>query len=111
MQAAELDSQLNRADVAIVDLREDRERAKFGEIPGSLQVAYTRLADALKPGGVLRELGATKSLVFYCAFGERSGLAVQLTQEAGLRSARHLQGGFSAWRKVDDHAPGAKSRG
>ena len=111
VQAAEFDSQPNRADVAIVDLREDRERAKYGEIPGSLHVAYTGLADALKPGGVLRELGGTKSLVFYCAFGERSGLAVQLAQEAGLRSARHLQGGFSAWRKVDDHAPGAKSRG
>jgi sulfur dioxygenase len=111
MQASELDSQLNRADVAIIDLREDRERTKYGEVPGSVHVAYTGLADALEPGGVLRELGATKSLVFYCAFGERSAMAVQLAQQAGLRSARHLQGGFSAWRKADDHAPRAKSAG
>ena len=111
VQASELDTQMNRANVAIVDLREDRERTKYGEIPGSLHVAYAGLADALKPGGVLRELGATKSLVFYCAFGERSAMAVQLAQEAGLRSARHLQGGFSAWRKADDHAPRAKSAG
>jgi glyoxylase-like metal-dependent hydrolase (beta-lactamase superfamily II)/rhodanese-related sulfurtransferase len=105
VQASELDTQMNRANVAIVDLREDRERTKYGEIPGSLHVAYAGLADALKPGGVLRELGATKSLVFYCAFGERSAMAVELAQEAGLRSARHLRGGFSAWRKADDHAP------
>jgi glyoxylase-like metal-dependent hydrolase (beta-lactamase superfamily II)/rhodanese-related sulfurtransferase len=105
VNASGLDSQLNRADVAIVDLREYRERAKYGEIPGSLHLAYPDLADALKPGGVLRELGATKSLVFYCAFGERSAMAVQLAREIGLGNARHLEGGFSAWRKADDHAP------
>jgi len=105
----ELNSQLNRPDVAIVDLRENRERAKYGEIPGSLHVAYTSLADALKPGGILHELGATKSLIFYCAFGERSAMAVQLAREAGLSKAQHLEGGFSAWRNVNDHAPGAKS--
>ena len=104
VQASELNSLLNRRDVAIVDLREDRERAKHGEIPGSLHVPYASIADALKPGGVLRELGATKSLLFYCAFGERSAMAVQLAQEAGLKSGRHLHGGFSAWRKAGDHA-------
>jgi sulfur dioxygenase len=68
-------------------------------------VPYASIADALKPGGVLRELGATKSLLFYCAFGERSAMAVQLAQEAGLKSGRHLHGGLSAWRKAGDHAP------
>ena len=104
VQASELNSLLNRRDVAIVDLREDRERVKHGEIPGSLHVPYASIADSLKPGGVLRELGATKSLLFYCAFGERSAMAVQLAQEAGLKSGRHLHGGISAWRKVVDSA-------
>lgn len=104
VQASELNSLLNQRDVAIVDLREDRERSKQGEIPGSLHVPYASIADALKPGGVLRELGTTKSLFFYCAFGERSAMAVQLAQEAGLKSGRHLHGGFSAWRKAGDHA-------
>ncbi len=102
VQASELNALLGRRDVAIVDLREDRERAKHGEIPGSLHVPYASIADALKPGGVLRELGATKPLLFYCAFGERSAMAVQLAQEAGLKSGRHLHGGISAWRKVGD---------
>lgn len=109
LQPSELNSQLNRPDVAIVDLRENRERAKYGEIPGSLHVAYGGLADALKPGGILHELGTTKSLIFYCAFGERSAMAVQLARGAGLNKAQHLEGGFSAWRNVNDHAPGAKS--
>ena len=105
VQASELDSLLNRRDVAIVDLREDRERAKHGEIPGSLHVPYASIADALEPGGVLRELSVTKSLLFYCAYGERSAMAVQLAQAGGLKSGRHLHGGFSAWRKAGDHAP------
>lgn len=108
LKAAELASQLNRTDVAIVDLREDRERSKYGEIPGSVHVSYDSVPDALKPGGVLRELGSTKSLVFYCAFGERSAMAVQRAREAGLTCAQHLEGGFSAWQKAEGHAPADK---
>lgn len=105
VEASELNSQLAHVDVAVVDLREDHERAKHGEIPRSLHVPYAGLAEALKPGGVLRELGATKPLVFYCAFGERSAMAVALAQEAGLGNARHLQGGFSAWPKTTQVEP------
>jgi sulfur dioxygenase len=108
LKAPELASQLKRTDIALVDLREDRERTKSGEIPGSLHVSYKGLADALKPGGVLRELGSTKPLVFYCAFGERSAMAVQRARDAGLTSARHLEGGFSAWQKAKDLVPAAK---
>jgi sulfur dioxygenase len=99
VRAEDLATLLDRRDVAIIDLREDRERAKQGEIPGSLHVPYGSLGETLKPGGALRELGATKTLVFYCAFGERSAMAVQVAQEAGLKSARHLNGGISEWRK------------
>jgi sulfur dioxygenase len=99
VRAEDLATLLDRRDVAIVDLREDRERAKQGEIPGSLHVPYGSLGGTLKPGGALAALGATKTLVFYCAFGERSAMAVQVAQEAGLKSARHLNGGISEWRK------------
>ncbi|RUT97797.1 MBL fold metallo-hydrolase, partial [Mesorhizobium sp. USDA-HM6] len=37
---------------------------------------------------------------FYCAFGERSALAVQAAQDVGISSARHIQGGIDAWRKA-----------
>ena len=41
-----------------------------------------------------------KRLVFYCAFGERSAMAVQAAQDAGLASACHIQGGIDAWKKA-----------
>ena len=49
---------------------------------------------------MLRELlgPAAKRLVFFCAFGERSAMAVQAAQDAGLASSRHIQGGMAAWK-------------
>jgi rhodanese-related sulfurtransferase len=38
--------------------------------------------------------------MFYCAYGERSAMAVQAAQDAGLTSARHIQGGIAAWKSA-----------
>jgi sulfur dioxygenase len=45
-----------------------------------------------------------KTIVFYCAFGERSAMAVQAAQDQGLASARHIEGGMSAWTKAGGSA-------
>ncbi len=92
-----------RPDVAIVDLRERSEREKHGIIPGSLHSPYKNLQDELGAGGMLHELATTsgKRIVFLCAFGERSAMAVQAAQDAGLTSARHIAGGIDAWKKAD----------
>jgi sulfur dioxygenase len=39
--------------------------------------------------------------LFYCAFGERSAMAVQAAQDAGLSSARHIRGGIGAWKNAE----------
>ena len=86
----------------MVDLRERREREKHGVIPGSLHAPYPDLAENVRPGGMLHELAKStrKRLMFYCAFGERSAMAVQAAQDAGLASACHIQGGIDAWKKA-----------
>jgi glyoxylase-like metal-dependent hydrolase (beta-lactamase superfamily II)/rhodanese-related sulfurtransferase len=86
----------------LVDLREKAERRKHGSIPGSLHVPYSGLDDAIQPGGTLHELAAatSKRLLFYCAFGERSAMAVRAAHEAGLESACHIDGGIDAWKKA-----------
>jgi sulfur dioxygenase len=91
-----------RSDVTLVDLREKSERDKHGIIPGSLHAPYRDLPQYIAPGGMLHELAAAtgKRMVFYCAFGERSAMAVQAAQDAGLNSARHIQGGIDAWKKT-----------
>jgi sulfur dioxygenase len=89
--------------VLFVDLREDRERDKHGALPGALHAPYQQLKRELAEGGMLHELAAStgKRLVFYCAFGERSAMAVAAAQKAGFASACHLHGGLDAWRKAN----------
>jgi sulfur dioxygenase len=91
---------LGRPDVALVDLRERGERERHGTIPGALHVPYGSLEESVGPGGVLHELGSVKRLIFFCAFGERSAMAVNAAQEAGIGSARHIEGGIDAWKKM-----------
>ncbi len=93
---------LARPDHVLVDLRGRGERERHGVIPGSAQAPYPELEASLAPGGLLREL-ASKSgrrLVFYCAYGERSAMAVQAAQDAGFSTACHIKGGLDAWKKA-----------
>jgi sulfur dioxygenase len=93
---------VGQADVALIDLREKSERERHGSIPGSLHVPYPELQENIAEGGVLNELAqsAGKRLLFYCAFGERSAMAVQAAQDVGLTAARHIEGGIDAWAKA-----------
>jgi len=86
-------------DCVLVDLREESERAANGVIPGSVHAPYRRLDQFVKPGGLLREMVERdgKQLIYYCAYGERSALAVQTSQGMGVKSVYHLVGGIDAW--------------
>ena len=102
LTAADAIALRGKPDLALVDLREKSEREKHGIIPGSLHLPYPQLPAEIGPGGILHELAAAsgKRLVFYCAFGERSAMAVQAAQDAGLKNACHIAGGIDAWKKA-----------
>ncbi len=98
-------------DTVIASLREllgDRlstvlsERERHGTIPGSLHVPYSTLQENIRSGGMLHGLAksTSKRLLFYCAFGERSAMAVQAAQDTGLTAACHIEGGLDAWKKA-----------
>ena len=101
LTAEQVAGQSSRPDVILVDLREDAERQRDGQIPGSIHAPYTRLDRFIKPGGMLREMAAStgKRLIYYCAFGERSAMAVEISRGAGLGDVCHLVGGIDAWGK------------
>ena len=92
-------SHLHDNSVLFVDLRETLERQRMGFIPGSLHTPYLNLEQAIGDGGLLngmlKELG--KSVVLYCAYGERSALALKMVKEKGFLDARHLGGGMDKW--------------
>jgi glyoxylase-like metal-dependent hydrolase (beta-lactamase superfamily II)/rhodanese-related sulfurtransferase len=91
---------IGQPDVTLIDLRERSERDRHGSIPGALHVPYPSLQENLEAGGMLHELARStgKRLLFYCAFGERSAMAVQAAQDAKLASACHIEGGIAAWK-------------
>ena len=91
---------IGQPDVVLIDLRERAERERHGSIAGSLHVPYPSLEESTRAGGRLHALARStgKRLLFYCAYGERSAMAVQAAQDAGLSSSFHLQGGIAAWK-------------
>lgn len=95
-------SALGRRDTAFVDLRERSERERHGAIPGSLHAPYVALQENIAQGGILHELAEAteKTILFYCAYGERSAMAVEAAQKAGIARARHISGGIDAWKKA-----------
>ena len=100
--AREAIESLGRPDVLLVDLRETSERAKHGTLPGALHAPYPAIGDNLKPGGMLREVATAtgRRIVFFCAYGERSAMAVAAAKEAGLATPAHIAGGIDAWKKA-----------
>jgi glyoxylase-like metal-dependent hydrolase (beta-lactamase superfamily II)/rhodanese-related sulfurtransferase len=102
LSAAQAMALVGRLDVAFIDLRETGERQKHGSIPGALHAPYGDLQDNISAGGILRELARSsdKRIIFYCAFGERSAMAVQAAHDAGLLAALHVEGGLDAWKRA-----------
>jgi sulfur dioxygenase len=102
MTADQAHAMLSGKDTILVDLREMAERQKHGSIPGALHVPYDDLDAMIQPGGTLFQLASATGhrLLFYCAFGERSAMAVRAAHGAGLEAACHIHGGLDAWKKA-----------
>ena len=111
LQAEEL---LKNSECAVfVDLREDTERERDGVIPGSVHVPYAKLQDFIKPEGMLSALAKQmdRDLILYCAYGERSALAVRAMLDNGLSNVKHMAGGLDAWGKLGGKTLNQKQSG
>ena len=86
----------NAEGMVIVDLREEGERVKSGVIPGSVHAPYSRLDQHLD---MLRQAEG-RDVVFYCAVGERSTMAVNIARDRGVSGCAHIPGGFIAWAEA-----------
>jgi glyoxylase-like metal-dependent hydrolase (beta-lactamase superfamily II)/rhodanese-related sulfurtransferase len=102
LSARDAIERLGRPDILLVDLRESNERARHGTLPGALHAPYPAIGESLQPGGMLREVAAAtgRRIVFFCAYGERSAMAVAAARDAGLRDTAHIAGGIDAWKKA-----------
>ena len=94
---------VDRGEAVLVDLRDRLERERHGVIPGSVHAPYSHLDEHLETGGLLAELvkASGKSLIFYCAYGERSAMAAEAARESGIGDACHLLGGLKQWKDAN----------
>jgi rhodanese-related sulfurtransferase len=91
-----------RDDVVFVDLRDIRELAREGRIPGAVHCPRGMLEFWIDPQSKYFKplFGQDKRFVLFCAAGQRSALATQTAQRMGLTPIAHIKGGFGAWREA-----------
>jgi rhodanese-related sulfurtransferase len=89
-------------DVVVVDLRDVRELAHDGKIPGCFHMPRGMLEFWIDPESPYfkKLFHEEKRFVFYCSKGWRSALATQTAQRMGLEHVSHIDGGFEAWQKA-----------
>ena len=91
-------------DCLLIDLREVDEIAETGTIADSLVLPLRQMEKAIKD--LEHPINHADGVVFFCAHGERSALALKLSQELGFENAKHLAGGITAW--IEEGFPTSK---
>ena len=91
---------LEHEDVLFVDLRDPRELARDGKIPGAFHCPRGMLEFWIDPQSPYAkpQFQQDKTFVFFCAGGLRSALSAHLAQKMGLAPVAHIGGGFGAWK-------------
>ena len=91
--------------VLFIDVRDIREVAKTGRVPGARHVPRGMLEMWIDPETPYhREFFAEdRKFIFYCASAWRSALAAKTAQDMGLTPVAHLEGGINAW--IDSGGP------
>ena len=98
--AAEAIELAKRPDVLLVDIRDPRELARDGKIPGALHAPRGMLEFWIDPESPYFKpvFGEDRTFVFFCAGGLRSALTTKTLQDMGLAPVAHIEGGFTAWK-------------
>lgn len=102
LSAEEAVKRLGSPDTVFVDVRESEEVAKTGRIAGAVHVPRGFLEFQADPTSPTHnaELGGERSLVLYCASGNRSALAAKALRDMGIARVAHVQGGFPALKEA-----------
>jgi rhodanese-related sulfurtransferase len=102
LSVAEAQAMQGRDDVQFVDVRDVRELAESGRIPGARHVPRGLLEFWIDPASPYHKpfFAEDKTFVFYCAVSWRSALATRAAQDMGLAPVAHFAGGFNAWKEA-----------
>ena len=105
-----------RGEAVLVDIRDIRELAREGRVPGAVHAPRGMLEFWFDPSSEYHKPvfdQPERLFVLFCAAAGRSALAAKTLQDMGLENVAHMGGGFGRWRKdglpVERDAPGDAS--
>ena len=82
----------NKNNLMLIDLREYHEIEHKASLPNSTHIPYSKLQEFVTSK---KDEIKNKILVFYCAIGERSALAIQVCLGYKIKNVYHLVGGIN----------------
>ncbi len=87
-------------DALLVDLRDPRELAREGRIPGAFHAPRGMIEFWIDPASPYFKpaLATGQKLIFFCASGWRSALTVKTLTDMGATNICEMDGGFGNWR-------------
>ena len=85
---------LSNDEYVLLDLREDSEIHRDGQLNNSIHVPFSKVSDYLIKE---KENLNNKKVLMYCAVGHRSTLAVQISKSYDYKNTFHLMGGIKNW--------------
>ncbi|XP_057294488.1 thiosulfate:glutathione sulfurtransferase-like [Hydractinia symbiolongicarpus] len=103
---------LNTEDITLFDVRSSDEVAAFGMIPEAKHIPMDEMEFALnlsedvfeKKYGFPKPPDDGTNVIFYCQAGVRSLHTLVMAQSLGMEKARHLSGGYIAWKEHSEAA-------
>lgn len=92
------------AGALVVDIRPAEQRTRDGALPGAIVIDRNVLEWRLDPASDHRILGTAydRRIILVCNEGYSSSLAAATLLELGLSRATDLDGGFQAWKALND---------
>ena len=102
LSVEEVQARQAAGDALLVDIRDPRELAREGRIPGAFHAPRGMLEFWVDPSSPYHkpELSTEKTLILVCASSWRSALSAKTLQDMGVEKVAELDGGFGAWRKA-----------
>jgi rhodanese-related sulfurtransferase len=99
LSAEQAQEEITNGNVTVIDIRETEEVKQNGKIAGAVNAPRGMLefyADASLPYHK-PEFDKEKRIIFYCASGGRSALALKTLKEMGYTNIAHIDGGLKSW--------------
>ena len=101
LSADQVNEEVQKSNVTLIDIRESEELKQNGRIAGAVHAPRGMLefyADASLPYHK-PEFDKSKRIILHCASGGRSALAVTTLKQMGFENVAHLDGGIKAWKE------------